>query len=240
MPPKKKEGEKERILLGRPSNNLKAGIVGLPNVGKSTFFNVLTNSSAPAENYPFCTIEPEEARVVVPDERLDWLVEQYKPKSIVPASLTVMDIAGLVKGAAEGQGLGNAFLSHVKAVDAIFHMVRAFDNGEIVHVEGEVNPIRDLEIIHEELRLKDMEFLNKRKADYEKKGIARGANKELKEEFDILLKVIECVEDQKTDARFGDWNNRDIEFLNTLQLLTAKPVVYLVNISQEDYVKKKE
>jgi len=257
MPPKKKEEQKDRALLGRVSNNLKMGIVGLPNVGKSTFFNVLTNSSAPAENYPFCTIgnglfllllllflsplpfsffgqheiDPEEARVVVPDPRMDWLVDAYKPKSVVPAVLTVMDIAGLVKGAAEGQGLGNAFLSHVKAVDAIFHMVRAFDSTEIAHVEGDVDPIRDLEIIHEELRfvalpscflcfltqctpnsnrLKDVEFLSKRRVEYEKKGVARGTNKELKEEFEILMKIIDLVDTQKTDARFGDWNNKEV------------------------------
>jgi len=174
--------------------------------------------------------------VVVPDPRMDWLVDAYKPKSVVPAVLTVMDIAGLVKGAAEGQGLGNAFLSHVKAVDAIFHMVRAFDSTEIAHVEGDVDPIRDLEIIHEELRfvvalasffrlvfflfltqctpnsnrLKDVEFLSKRRVEYEKKGVARGTNKELKEEFEILMKIIDLVDTQKTDARFGDWNNKEV------------------------------
>jgi obg-like ATPase 1 len=160
MPPKKQTSE-PKLLLGRPGNNLKIGIVGLPNVGKSTFFNALTNSSVAAENYPFCTIDPEESRVAVPDERFDWLCESFKPASKVPAVLTITDIAGLVKGASGGAGLGNAFLSHIRAVDGIFQMVRAFSDTEITHVEGEVDPVRDLEIIHEELRLKDSEFLSK-------------------------------------------------------------------------------
>jgi obg-like ATPase 1 len=160
MPPKKAVAV-EKPLLGRPSNHLKMGIVGLPNVGKSSFFNALTNSSVPSENFPFCTIDPSEARVVVPDPRFDWLCEHYKPASKIPASLTVIDIAGLVKGAAEGEGLGNAFLSHIKAVDGIFHLCRAFDDADIVHVEGDVDPVRDMEIIHNELRLKDIEFMTK-------------------------------------------------------------------------------
>lgn len=123
MPPKKAASE-QKLLLGRPSNNLKMGVVGLPNVGKSTFFNAITNSSASAENYPFCTIDPEESRVAVPDTRFDWLCDFYKPASKVPAFLTVIDIAGLVKGASGGAGLGNAFLSHIRAVDGIFHVVR--------------------------------------------------------------------------------------------------------------------
>lgn len=239
MPPKKAE-VKEKILLGRPSNNLKAGIVGLPNVGKSTFFNILTSSAVAAENYPFCTIDPSEARVAVPDERFDWLCQTYKPASKVPAYLTVMDIAGLVKGAHEGQGLGNAFLSHVRAVDAIFHMIRGFDNDEIVHVEGDVNPIRDLEIIHEELRLKDEEFLTNLKGELERKGALRGGlSKEKKMEYDVICQAHEWVAEQKKDIRFADWNPLQVEILNTLQLLTAKPALYLVNLTQDDYIRKK-
>lgn len=157
----------------------------------------------------------------------------------MPAWLTVVDIAGLVKGAAEGQGLGNAFLSHIKAVDAIFHVVRAFESEEIAHVEGDVNPIRDLEVIHEELRLKDEEFLKKTKQELERKGVARGSNKELKEEYDALVKICEHVIDNKQDARFGDWSNKEIEELNKLNLLTSKPVIYLANLSLEDYLRKK-
>jgi len=152
--------------------------------------------------------------------------------------LTVVDIAGLVKGAAEGQGLGNAFLSHIRAVDGIFHVVRAFESEEVAHVEGDVNPIRDLQIIHEELRLKDEEFLVKRKAELERKGGNRGV-KEFKQEYDVVCKAMELVIDKKTDIRYGEWTSKDAEDLNTMQLLTAKPVIYLVNVSQDDYIRKK-
>jgi obg-like ATPase 1 len=215
----------------------------LPNVGKSSFFNALTNSAVPSENFPFCTIDPSEARVNVPDQRFEWLVSHYKPKSIVPAFLTVTDIAGLVKGASDGQGLGNAFLSHIKAVDGIFHLCRAFDDAEIVHVEGEVDPVRDLEIIHEELRLKDMEFINKQ-VDGRKREVNRigkGGNaqdKAKKEEFDILAKVQDWVCEQNKDVRDGDWSGKEIEVINPMQLLTAKPVVYLCNLSERDYIRK--
>ena len=243
MPPKKAVVV-EKPLLGRPSNNLKMGIVGLPNVGKSSFFNALTNSHVPSENYPFCTIDPAEARVNVPDPRFDWLCSFYKPASKIPAALTVIDIAGLVKGASEGQGLGNAFLSHIKAVDGIFHLCRAFDDDDIVHVEGEVDPVRDLEIIHEELRLKDEEFI-KKQVNAGKKDVARigkGGNaqdKAKKEEFEILLKLQDWICEQKKDVRDGEWSGKEIEVLNPLQLLTAKPVVYLCNLSERDYARKK-
>lgn len=151
MPPKKKVQKVEKVILGRASNTLKMGLVGLPNVGKSTTFNTLSNLSVPAENYPFCTIDPTEAKIYVPDKRFDRLVDMYKPKSKVAASISIFDIAGLVAGASEGEGLGNAFLSHIQAVDGIFHVVRAFSNEEVIHNEGDVNPIRDLEIITNEL-----------------------------------------------------------------------------------------
>ncbi|RUS33760.1 hypothetical protein BC938DRAFT_484070, partial [Jimgerdemannia flammicorona] len=243
MPPKKVVKE-EKILLGRPSNNLKIGVVGLPNVGKSTFFNAITNSAAAAENYPFCTIDPEESRVAVPDARFDWLCEHYKPASKVPAYLTVIDIAGLVKGAATGAGLGNAFLSHVKAVDAIFHVVRGFDEADVIHVEGEIDPIRDLEIIHEELRLKDEEFLTKQLAEL-KKGLVRvgagggAGDKAKKEEYEIVQKVTNYVVEEKKDVRKGNWNNKEVEVINSLFLITAKPVIYLANVSEKDYIRKK-
>ncbi|KAJ3189231.1 Obg-like ATPase [Gaertneriomyces sp. JEL0708] len=246
MPPKKKVENVEKPLLGRPSNNLKmvCCIVGLPNVGKSSFFNALTNSSVAAENFPFCTIDPSEARVAVPDTRFDWLCDFYKPASKVPAFLTVTDIAGLVKGAAEGQGLGNAFLSHIQAVDGILHLVRAFDDADVIHVEGDLDPVRDMAIIHEELRLKDEAFLTKqvesRARDVTRLGKGGGAaDKAKKEEFEILQKVHKWVVDDKKDVREGLWNGKEIELINSLHLITAKPVVYLCNLSERDYCRKK-
>ncbi|ORY96504.1 GTP-binding protein YchF [Syncephalastrum racemosum] len=242
MPPKKAVKE-EKLLLGRPSNNLKIGVVGLPNVGKSTFFNALTNASAAAENYPFCTIDPEESRVAVPDPRFDWLCEHYKPAKEIPAFLTVIDIAGLVKGAASGAGLGNAFLSHIKAVDAIYHVVRAFDDPDVTHVEGDLDPIRDVEIIHEELRLKDEEFLHKQWTEMGAavKRLGHGGNatdKAKKEEFAVLDKVYNHVKDGK-EVRHGVWTNKEIEVINGFHLITAKPVIYLANVSEKDFVRKK-
>jgi obg-like ATPase 1 len=240
MPPKKQVAE-QKLLLGRPGNNLKMGIVGMPNVGKSTFFNALTNSSVAAENYPFCTIDPEESRVAVPDERFDWLCDKFKPASKVPAALTVIDIAGLVKGASAGAGLGNAFLSHIRAVDGIFHMCRAFSDGDITHVEGEVDPIRDLEIIHQELRLKDSEFLKKHLEGLEAQAKRAGKNMDKTKvvELETVRKLTTMVCDDNKDVRLGDWNNKEIEVINQLQLLTAKPVIYLVNLSESDYIRRK-
>lgn len=237
MPPKKAQEEEEIVLLGRVGTSLKCGVVGLPNVGKSTFFNVITKSSAPAENFPFCTIEPNEARCAVPDDRFDWLCDFYKPASRVPAYLQITDIAGLVKGASDNQGLGNAFLSHIKAVDGIFHMVRTFEDEDVTHVEGDVNPIRDMEIIHEELRLKDEEFLNKELATALK--ALRGSDKAKKEEAQMVQAIHDWVVRDKKDARFGTWNSKEIDILNEFQLLTAKPVVYLVNLSEDDFIRKK-
>ncbi|RKP09118.1 GTP-binding protein YchF [Thamnocephalis sphaerospora] len=243
MPPKKAVKE-EKLMLGRPSNNLKIGVVGLPNVGKSTFFNAITNSAVAAENYPFCTIDPEESRVAVPDARFDWLCEHFKPASKVPAYLTVIDIAGLVKGAAGGAGLGNAFLSHIRAVDGIFHVVRAFSDEDVIHVEGELDPVRDLDIIHEELRLKDIEFLQKHVANLDRTTAHLGANcsvadKAKKEELVVSRKVLEFLEGTGKDVRKGDWSNKEVEIINTLHLITAKPVIYLVNLSEKDYIRKK-
>ncbi|ORZ20435.1 GTP-binding protein YchF [Absidia repens] len=242
MPPKKNVVE-QKALLGRPSNNLKIGVVGLPNVGKSTFFNALTNASAAAENYPFCTIDPEESRVAVPDARFDWLCKHYKPAKEIPAFLTVIDIAGLVKGAASGAGLGNAFLSHIRAVDAIFHVVRAFDEADVIHVEGELDPLRDMEIIREELRLKDEEFLSRQVTELGAavKRVGHGGNaadKAKKEELTVVEKVFEHVKAGK-DVRHGTWSNKEVDIINSLHLITAKPVVYLANVSERDYLRKK-
>jgi len=216
--------------------------VGLANVGKSTLFQAITRSSLgnPA-NFPFATINPEEARVVVPDARYDWLCEHYKPKSQVPANLTVYDIAGLIRGASTGAGIGNAFLSHIRAVDAIFQVVRCFDDAEIIHVEGDVDPIRDLNIISEELRIKDIEFVEKA-LDALQKQTRRGGQslqmKKLKEEEAMVSKVLQWLKDGN-DVRKGDWAPKEVEVINTLFLLTAKPVVYLLNLSEKDYLAEK-
>jgi len=238
MPPKKKgEEEEKHVLIGRMGTNLKVGIVGLPNVGKSTFFNVLTKTSiAAAENFPFCTIDPNESRIAVPDERFDWLVQHHKPASKVPAYLNVTDIAGLVKGASEGQGLGNAFLSHIKACDAMFHLCRTFEDKEITHVEGEVDPVRDLDIINEELRLKDEEQFMKVFEDVEKR---KAQEKKLKQEYEILCKIKKLLVDDKKHIRFGDWNAVEIEVLNKYLFITSKPMIYLANLSEKDFIRKK-
>ncbi|KAK5091496.1 Obg-like ATPase [Lithohypha guttulata] len=241
MPPKKAVKE-EKILLGRPGNNLKSGIVGLANVGKSTLFQSITKCHLgnPA-NFPFATIDPEEAKVIVPDPRFDWLCDYYKPKSQVPANLTVYDIAGLTRGASTGAGLGNAFLSHIRAVDAIFQVVRCFDDAEITHVEGDVNPTRDLDIIADELRIKDIEFVEKAK-DALSKLTRRGGQslemKKMKEEEATVDKILEWLKDGK-DVRQGNWAPKEVEVINPLFLLSAKPVVYMINLSEKDYLRQK-
>jgi len=214
MPPKK-EVKQEKILLGRPGNNLKSGIVGLANVGKSTLFQAITKCSLgnPA-NFPYATIDPEEARVIVPDERFDFLCQLYKPKSEVPANLTVYDIAGLTRGASTGAGLGNAFLSHIRAVDAIFQVVRCFDDAEIIHVEGDVDPVRDLDIIAEELRIKDIEFVEKAQENLAKQTRRGGQSLEMKklnEEKATVEKVLEWLKSGK-DVRKGDWGPKEVSY----------------------------
>lgn len=236
MPPKKKQEAEKKILLGRASNTLKMGLVGLPNVGKSTTFNVLSNLSVPAENYPFCTIDPAEAKVLVPDRRFERLCEMYHPKSKVPASISIWDIAGLVKGASTGAGLGNAFLSHIQAVDGIFHVVRAFPNEEIIHEEGEIDPIRDMEIINGELIAKDQQALVKILAECDVQ-IKRFNKKEPKDEKEVMEKVGKLFEAGKF-VTSGDWKALEVEFLNKHHFLTAKPIVYLVNIGRDEYITK--
>lgn len=185
-------------------------------MGKSTFFQALTKCSLgnPA-NFPYATIDPEEARVIVPDDRFDWLCKHYKPKSEVPAHLTVYDIAGLTRGASTGAGLGNAFLSHIRAVDAVFQVVRCFDDAEIIHVEGDVDPVRDLEIISEELRLKDIEFVEKALENYVKQTRRGGQSlemKKLKEEQATVEKVLEMLKAGK-DVRHGEWQPKEVSAL---------------------------
>ncbi|GAB5366449.1 hypothetical protein AAMO2058_001144800 [Amorphochlora amoebiformis] len=225
------------LLLGRAGSHLRMGIVGLPNVGKSSLFNLMSNLQVPAENYPFCTIEPNSARVKVPDGRFDWLVDLYKPRSQVGPALEVTDIAGLVQGAAEGQGLGNKFLSHIYAVDGIFHVVRAFKDPQIDHVEGSVDPVRDLNIISSELRKKDVEIMTGKVADLAKK-VERANVKELKEDLDCARVVLQGLEKGK-DVRYLPLTPKQCEITRSFSLLTAKPVIFLVNVGQEDIVKGK-
>ncbi|KAJ6470216.1 P-loop containing nucleoside triphosphate hydrolase protein [Mycena vitilis] len=242
MPPKKVAVE-QKTLLGRPGNNLKIGIVGVPNVGKSSFFNVLSKTDlGKAANFPYATINPEEARIPVPDERFEWLCNTYNAESRIPPFLTCIDIAGLTAGASTGAGLGNAFLSHVRAVDGIFQMVRAFDDAEVIHVDGDVDPLRDMTTIQTEMRLKDIEWTEKALETLKKTSRSLGSNsladKARKEEIATVEKILKHLNDGK-DVRKGDWNNKEIDVVNGLQLLTAKPVTYLVNLSEKDYARKK-
>lgn len=239
MPPKKKEEEKPRIKWGRVSNTLKMGLVGLPNVGKSLTFNILTRLTVPSANYPFCTIDPHEAVVEVPDERFSWLSSAFRPGSNVRSVLKIWDIAGLVPNAHKGEGLGNAFLSNIQSVDGIYHVCRAFDEEDVLHTEGEVNPVRDLEIIRNELIQKDVAFCSGKVDEAQKKHKAAPKDKERKEELETMLKVQKILEDGKTIRSSEDWSAKEVEVINRCQFLTTKPVVYLVNMSEKDYVRQR-
>ncbi|KAI5481346.1 GTP binding protein [Pseudohyphozyma bogoriensis] len=237
----------KKVLLGRPSNNLQIGIVGVPNVGKSSLFNAISKCDlGKIANFPYATIEPEEAQAdpFPLIDRFEKLCEIYKPASKIPAFLTCVDIAGLTKGAASGAGLGNNFLANVRSVDGIFQVVRAFDDADVIHVEGEVDPIRDMEVIQTELRLKDIEWVEKKHELLKKSlrgatGTANLADKAKKEELDTVAKVLDVLTVQNKDVRKGTWTNKEIDVINDLLLLTAKPVTYLVNLSERDYIRKK-
>jgi len=209
----------------------------LPNVGKSTTFNFLSKLNVPAENYAFCTTTPHQAKLAVPDPRFDKLCAMYKPKKKAAASLNIWDIAGLIAGAHEGAGLGNDFLSNIQSVDGIYHVVRAFESLEIMHVENSIDPIRDMDIISNELQMKDLKSCQKTLEDLEK-IISKTSDKFAKEEKETLLKVQTCLE-QKRWVKDCDWDAKDMDWLNKHLFMTAKPVVYLINISEEEYAKKK-
>lgn len=210
----------------------KTGIVGLPNVGKSTLFNALTKTAAAqAANFPFCTIEPNVGTVSVPDARLDTLAEIAGSKQIIPARMTFVDIAGLVKGASKGEGLGNQFLANIRECDAIAHVLRCFEDGDVTHVEGRVDPIADAEVIETELMLADMESIEKRLANLSRK--IRGGDKQSVEQDTLLRRALKALEDGKP-ARKVEVSEEERKSWDMLQLLTAKPVLYVCNVEEEN------
>ena len=209
---------------------MKLGIVGLPNVGKSTLFNAITKAGAESANYPFCTIDPNIGIVAVPDERLDILAKMYNPKKVTPTAIEFVDIAGLVKGASKGEGLGNKFLSHIREVDSIVHVVRCFDDGNIVHVDGSVDPARDIETISLELVFSDLEAIDKR-IDKARKQMKSGDKKYLIELE--LLESIKSTLEKGLPVRSMDFFEDQIEYVDQLFLLTWKPVLYCANVSEE-------
>ena len=215
---------------------MKLGVVGLPNVGKSTLFNAITKAGAQAANYPFCTIEPNVGVVAVPDERLIKLGELFNSKKITPTTLEFVDIAGLVKGASKGEGLGNKFLSHIRECDAIVHTVRCFDDENITHVDGSVDPLRDIETINYELIFSDLEMIDRR---LQKARIGLKADKKYQEEIDFLEKLTAFLESGKP-ARNYPASDDEKEILKTMFLLTAKPVIYAANVSEDEVSKEND
>ena len=214
------------------------GIVGLPNVGKSTFFNAITAAGADAANYPFCTIEPNVGVVPVPDHRIGRLVEIYQPPKIIPTTIEFVDIAGLVKGASKGEGLGNQFLSHIRNVDAIAHVVRCFDDSNVVHVDGSVNPKRDIEVIETELILKDLDTVERKQAEAEKR--AKAGDRKLKLESDFYASIRDHLLGGRL-ARYAPVHSDDEKlWMRDLHLLTNKPVMYVCNVHEQDVLRENE
>lgn len=212
--------------------SLKAGIVGLPNVGKSTLFNAITKNNILAANYPFATIDPNVGVVTVPDKRLNFLNDLYKPKSLVPTTFEFTDIAGLVKGASNGEGLGNKFLSHIREVDAICEVVRCFENKDIIHVEDNIDPVRDIEIIEVELILADLEVIMNRFNKIGKKA-SLSKDKEVQKEANILTKLKESLE-QNIPVRRISLSDDERLYIKSFNLLTSKPIIYVANVSEDD------
>jgi len=215
--------------------SLKCGIVGLPNVGKSTLFNCLSNAKAQAANFPFCTIEPNVGTITVPDDRLTQLAEIVNPERIVPTTIEIVDIAGLVKGASKGEGLGNKFLANIRETDAIIHVLRCFEDGNVVHVDGSVDPVRDKEIIDIELQLKDLESIEGRIAKVMR--AAKSGDKDAKRDFDYMTRIKEALEQGKSARTVTPANDEEQKLLIDLQLLTSKPVLYVCNVEESSVVK---
>ena len=212
---------------------LQVGIVGLPNVGKSTLFNALTSAKAEAANYPFCTIDPNVGVVTVPDPRLDKITQFIKPQNVIPTAMEFVDIAGIVKGASQGEGLGNQFLSHIRQTDAIVHVVRCFDDPNIIHVSGSIDPLRDMEVINTELMLADLDSVEKKLKRIEK--LAKNTtDKKLKTEFEVTSKAHKALSDG-LPARSVTVDENEAPYMKELHLLTTKPILYVCNVSDTDF-----
>ena len=235
----KGSAEAKKPRFGRVKANLKMGILGLPNVGKSSLFNLLCDREAEAANFPFCTIEPNLSQCVVPDQRFTFLCDLWSPKSKVPAHLKVTDIAGLIRGASEGAGLGNAFLSHISEVDGLFHVVRAFDSPEVIHVDDSIDPIRDMETIVHELCQKDIQYVEKAKAEG-LDAVRRNPTIKLPDVWhEVFDKSLEMLNNGQP-LRGGDWTIEQIAKINEVIkfAITLKPIVYLVNLDAKSYIRK--